>query len=156
MDIEFTGFGSPGPPNARFSVRPSSGSFSIGENYTVPPGAGITSHTINWTTTRVEFSSVVGDATSMGKGLPAIHTFSYTGPEVPTPGPESIRVNYYLFDGAVPPISPTESEIIIDSFTFEPDPSTLPLSRTASIIIVLLVVVLATFKLGHQTPTPFD
>ncbi len=75
-----------------------------------------TSHSFEWRSDRIVFNSWNGhDDTPTPTTL--LHTWTYTGENIPTPGGERMIFNLYLYGGE-PPVQGTGDEVIVTSFEF--------------------------------------
>jgi hypothetical protein len=102
MDIEFSKWGSASSPtNAQYVVQPW---WRHGNLFSFRQPAGSTTHQFTWAPGRVTFSGPAG-------------SWTYTGPDVPVPGSEDVRINAWLYNGKAPAASVT---LVVSSFTFTP------------------------------------
>lgn len=102
------------PFNSQYVVQPWYNPGNI-EFYNMPVLAW-TSHSLEWRPDRIVFESWRGHAdTSTPETL--IHSWTYTGDDIPLPGGERMIFNLYLFGGE-PPASGTGDEVIIESFQY--------------------------------------
>ncbi len=116
LDIEFSRFLA-GPQNAQFVVQP----------YQTPgnrsrfdmPATARTSHRILWRADRVVFTSWKGWAPYPPSVDDRIASFTYTGPDIPPPGNERVRINLWL-GGALPDDGPA-IDAVLQSFAHDPD-----------------------------------
>ena len=114
IDIEFSRTLA-APKNAQYVVQP----------YTRPgnrvlfdvSASAETSHRILWLPDRIEFASWNGWDPFPPDPSDVIAAFTYTGPDVPPPGNERLRINLWLVNGAAPEDG-NPIEVILDSFTF--------------------------------------
>lgn len=67
---------------------------------------GVSTHTFEWRAERIIFTS--GD-----------DVWTYSGPGVPSPGGENVRVNLWLF-GGVPPTDGAQQDVVIKTFQYRP------------------------------------
>ncbi|MBD3217858.1 MAG: hypothetical protein GF310_06225 [candidate division Zixibacteria bacterium] len=80
------------------------------------PNSSQTSHSFEWRSDRIICNSWNGHSdTPTGSTL--IHTWTYTGEDIPIPGGERMIFNLYLFGGEVP-VQGLEDEAIITSFQY--------------------------------------
>jgi len=102
------------PFNAQYVVQPWYTPGNI-DFYDIP-GNTQTSHAFEWRSDRIVFNSWVGHADT---ATPAtlIHTWTYTGDDIPPPGGERMIFNLYLYGGD-PPVQAIEDEVIITSFEY--------------------------------------
>lgn len=108
LDIEFSRWGSrTSPVRGGFTVQRSHPHPPVTETFT--PGRGRSEHTLAWSAGRARFRSTFG---------PVLREWTYSGPDVPTPGGAvAPRMNLWLFRGAslTRPVT-----IVVDSFTYLP------------------------------------
>ena len=113
MDIELSRWGDPALKNAQFVVQP----YYVAENvarFTTPPG--IVTYSFHWEPAKVSFQAVRGaQKTSQGEVL-ASHVFT-SG--VPTPGSESVSMNFCAFGFSKVPLE-GDAEVVIDKFQYLP------------------------------------
>lgn len=122
IDFEFTRWGNPADPtNAQFVVQPYDRPGNL-VRYTVEltDQARALTHVLIWSPGSVEM------ATYKGHHLPGelptqerIHAWSNTGPDVPEPGAENVRMNLWLVWGD-PPLAGLPQEVVIHNFLFVP------------------------------------
>jgi len=75
-----------------------------------------TSHSFEWRSDRIVFNSWNGHSdTPTPETL--IHSWTYTGEDIPIPGGEGMIFNLYLYGGQ-PPVSGIGDEVIINSFEY--------------------------------------
>lgn len=102
------------PFNAQYVVQP----WYVPGNivfYNMPASAQ-TSHTFEWRSDRIVFTSWTGHDNSPAPAT-LISTWTYTGGNIPLPGTERMRFNLYLFGGDLP-VTGLEDEVIVRSFKF--------------------------------------
>jgi hypothetical protein len=106
IDIEFSpmlGF-TPGA-NAHFTVQPFQARGHT-HDFTVRPENTGNVHSFEWRAGRVTFQS-------------GAEQWTFSGPDVPTPGAENVRINLWLFGGR-PPAGAQPPEVIVSGFEFNP------------------------------------
>jgi len=113
FDIEFSQFLAD-PFNAQYVAQPWDRPGNI--TFFNQPNDIQTSHSFEWRADSLVFQSWVGHADSATSST-LIHSWIYTGPDIPIPGNERIRFNLYLAGGN-PPTDGTSDEVIISSFKF--------------------------------------
>jgi hypothetical protein len=123
MDFEFGRWQDPNNDNSQFVVQPWNTPGNIcrfNTDYSGPTDT--TTHVMVWRPDRIRFISYYGNFTS---SLPPaeniIHTWEYTGSDIPLPGDENIRMNLWLVCGE-PPANGQEVEMIIADFRHSADP----------------------------------
>jgi hypothetical protein len=114
IDVELAQWGKVGAPNAQYVVQPwdTAGNrfrFTVNQDTS-------TVHGFVWAPGRVDFFSCHGDARTAAPGGP-ITNWTYTGADVPTPGTEKVRLNFWLLGGA-PPANGQPAEIVVKAFKF--------------------------------------
>lgn len=102
------------PFNAQFVVQPWYNPGNI-EFYNMP-GNIQTSHSMEWLPDRITFNSWVGHVDTPTP-LTLIHSWTYTGADIPPPGNDRMRFNLYLYGGEAP-LSGVGDTIIISEFNF--------------------------------------
>jgi hypothetical protein len=108
IDIEYSQWGNAAAVNeGGFSVQP--GHTSV---FNQPAGLTNTIQSFVWSSTSVVFESRRSDGS-------LVSTFTYTGADIPVPGPEKVRMNLWLFQGHAPTVTRTY-EVVISSFSFTP------------------------------------
>ncbi len=80
------------------------------------PGSSQTSHSFEWRPDRIVFNSWNGHSDTPTPST-LIHTWTYTGEDIPIPGSERMIFNLYLFGGEAP-VQAIEDEAIITSFQY--------------------------------------
>jgi len=125
IDVEFSRWDNPSNSIGQFVAQPYDypgniqrfdASFSDGE---------LTSHAFRWLPDRVEFRSWRGGPQDESPGN-MIYAWTYTGPHIPRP--EQPRVHLNLWQLGAPS---TPQEVVLDAFTFVPDPSVVAVPRPA-------------------------
>jgi hypothetical protein len=113
LDVEYSRWGDPAAPqNAQFVVQPFTASNHRHQFPIDFAGAPAVTHSFVWRPGMVAFR--LTDSSNK-----VLHEWTYAGPDVPTPGSETPRVNLWMFGGA-PPKDGQEVEVTIQSFTFTP------------------------------------
>jgi hypothetical protein len=84
-----------------------------------PMPRGRSTHRIVWSTDRIEFLSWRGLQPFPPKPSNIIQEWVYTGPDIPPPGKERMRLNLWLSDGK-PPVGGRGSKVVVHSFSFCP------------------------------------
>ncbi len=79
-----------------------------------------TTHVFNWQPDRICFWSYYGDFSLAPPKEDIIECWAYTGSDIPLPGVENPRINFYLGSGC-PPLNGQDAEIVIKSFQYLPD-----------------------------------
>lgn len=116
MDIEFSRWGDPSADNAQFVVQPWDTPGNR-ERYRIRPGDVPSAHGLHWQSDSITFSSAYGrDAFPEDPNL-LIHSWTYSGTDVPAPGDENVRMNLWLMWGN-PPTDGQDIEVVIGSFEF--------------------------------------
>lgn len=111
IDIEFARWGNAADPtNAQFVVQPYDQLLHL-ERFTALTSTG-SIHRFTWSAGRIDWGSYSGDGAK-------VHEYTYTGPDVPKPGDERVRLNLWLFQG-VAPMNNQPVEVIVSSFTYRP------------------------------------
>jgi len=114
LDIEFARWGNAADPtNAQYAVQPWD-ALGHDHRWTQAPGLTNTVHSFTWAPGRADFLST----TSTGDQIAA---YTYAGADVPVPGGENPRINFWLFRGAAP-MNGQPTEVVFDSFRFTPLP----------------------------------
>jgi hypothetical protein len=102
------------PFNAQFVVQPWYVPGNI--DFYDMPASSQTSHSFEWRPDRIVFKSWNGHSDSATQTT-LIHTWTYTGDDIPIPGDENVRFNLYLYGGD-PPSEGLGDEVIIMSFEY--------------------------------------
>jgi hypothetical protein len=113
IDIEFSQLLAY-PSNAQYVLQPWYLPGHI-DFYNMPNGHQ-SSHTLEWRSDRIVFSSWNGHADGPELNT-LIHTWIYSGNDIPIPRDDRMRFNLYLAGGD-PPTEGREDEVIITSFEF--------------------------------------
>ena len=111
LDIEFARWSNAADPtNAQYVVQPYDSTGHL--RRFVQPAGGPSTHSFRWSPGSVAFESRRADGS-------VIHAWSYAGPDVPLPGGENARMNFWLFRGARP-TNGQPVEVVISSFNYTP------------------------------------
>ena len=110
IDIEFARWGSASDPtNAQYVVQPWDGAGHTARFVQATSDRSV--HRFTWRPGRIDWLST--DANGQ------IHSYMYTGSDVPPSGDERVRLNLWLFQGAAP-TDGQPVEIVVESFAFTP------------------------------------
>lgn len=115
FDMEFSQFLA-NPHNAQFVVQPWYLPGNI-EFYDMPDSTQ-TSFSIDWRADHITFASWRGYA-DVPEPNTLLHTWTYTGANIPTPSDARVRFNLYLANGD-PPSQGHEDEVVVASFGYSP------------------------------------
>ena len=111
LDIEFARWGNPNDPtNAQYVVQPYDVANHL-RRFTQPASATST-HRFTWRRNEVSWDSY--DANGA-----LVATYTYAGADVPRPGDERVRLNFWLFNGLAP-LNGSDAEVVVRSFSFAP------------------------------------
>jgi len=115
FDMEFSRFLAD-PFNAQFVAQP----WYIPGNidYYNMPDTTQTTLSWEWRPDHIQFTAWTGHAAAPQPNT-LIHTWTYTGANIPIPGQERLRFNLYLANGD-PPSEGHEDEVIVQAFEFIP------------------------------------
>lgn len=102
------------PFNAQFVVQPWYNPGNI-EFFDMPAGSQ-TSHAFEWRADRIVFTSWYGHADTTTPAT-LVHTWTYTGSDIPVTTTEHMIFNLYLFGGEAP-VGGTGDEVIVKSFNY--------------------------------------
>lgn len=109
IDIEFSRFHDRGNPiNGQFAVQPHERPGNVAQFRQDPIRGSVMSFT--WTGTTIAF---------VANPSVAPDRWTYTGPDVPKPGPVQPRINLWLLGGRAP-VDGREVEVVLRDFTFTP------------------------------------
>jgi hypothetical protein len=111
-DVEFSRWGEPAAPNARFVVQPASDEGRNVHKFTAPDD--VLTVTVRWEAGRAAFKAVRG--TKPGGAVVAEHVFTAS---VPEPGEERFRINLYDYQRGSQRVQ-KGAEVVVDAFTFMP------------------------------------
>jgi len=120
IDIEFSRWGNPSSDIAQFVAQPYDYPGNITRFDAAFSDGEITSHAFRWEKDQVTFRSWRGGPQDETPDN-SIQSWTYTGPHIPRP--EQPRVHLNLWRPAGPPAA--AQEVVLDQFTFNPDPATL-------------------------------
>jgi len=111
IDIEFARWANVvDKTNAQYVVQPYSGAGHLAR-FTQPETATST-HLFTWRPGQISWQSRDASGNQIG-------SYTYTGSDVPKPGDERVRLNLWLFGGAVPSDG-IPAEVVVSSFAFTP------------------------------------
>ena len=118
FDIELSRWKNPSNLPGQFVAQPWNLPGNIDRYNFVPRGEeALTTHAFDWNATRVECRAWHGGSQDEHRE-PPIHTWTYTGPDIPVPGRLRILINHWLIDE--PPTDGQPQEIVISSFDYRP------------------------------------
>lgn len=122
IDIEFSRWGDPNDPNfVQYVVQPWPHPGNIHRfriDYTADTET--TTHEITWLPDQIDFRSYYGDP-PLKDTQDIIETWSYRNiDDIPLPGTENPRINFYLMDGD-PPQNGQDAEVVIKTFRHWPN-----------------------------------
>jgi hypothetical protein len=112
LDVELSRWGYINNDNAHYVVQP----YYVPSNivrFRIP--AGVFTHSFNWEPGQVTFTTAAG---SGGPEVPLLKQHVFTS-GVPTPGSESIRISFYVFDKGQIPLK-NGDEVVIEKFEYLP------------------------------------
>jgi hypothetical protein len=122
IDIEISRWGVPDSDPGQFVVQPYDSADSL-HRFAIPVREGSratpTTHLFDWRAGRISFQSWRGDAETTPDNSSLLTSWSYSGPHLPPPGQEKVRMNLWLFRGD-PPSDGREVEVIVTRFDFTP------------------------------------
>jgi hypothetical protein len=124
MDIEFSRWGEDAGQNAQYVVQPWTRSGNR-HRFDMTLSGNDSTHSFTWRPAQIQFNSWQG-RNAPPNPSDAIHSWTYTGQDIPPAGGENARINLWLLDGK-PPADGQEVEVVVESFAFAP--STTPLQR---------------------------
>jgi len=115
IDIEFSRWGVVTDPNAQYVVQPW---YQPGNRnrWTIPTLLDLSTHSFTWKPDSISFLSAKGHH-SIARPDSILYTWHYTGPNIPKPDKENLRINLWLFNG--PPSDNTEVEVVITTFEYD-------------------------------------
>lgn len=109
IDIEFSRFHDRANPiNGQFAVQPHERAGNVEQFHQDPVPRSAVSFA--WTATAIAF---------VANPSVAPDRWTYTGPDVPRPGPVQPRINLWLLGGRAP-VDGREAEVVLNDFTFTP------------------------------------
>jgi len=95
--------------------------------FSIPSGSS--THRILWSADHIEFLSWKGLQPFPPDPADIIQDWEYTGPDIPPPGRERMRFNFWLFNGQ-PPVGGQGATVVIDGFQFSPPQADLSITKT--------------------------
>lgn len=108
LDIEFSRWGNAGDPtNGQYVVQPYDRDGNL--QRITQPAVPSSTHSFDWQANAITFASSTASPSP----------WTYTGPDIPKPGTEHVRMNLWLFRGA-PPLNGKTVEVVVKRFTFTP------------------------------------
>lgn len=128
VDIEFSRWGDPASAdNAQYVLQPWDQPGNLHRfSVTLPTTDSL--HLFDWQPGYVRFASYQGSQPTPGNML---HSWLYTGTDVPEADDGNGRINLWQFNG-VPPSDGQEAEIVVESFTFTPRETTIHVAPSGS------------------------
>lgn len=122
IDIELGRWGDPGNEEAQFVVQPYECAGNL-RRFRLPGGTGsqpvfeATTHLFDWRSDQIAFETWLGDPQADMVRASLVASWTYTGPDIPPPGNERLRINLWLFRGD-PPSDGCEVEVVVSGFAF--------------------------------------
>lgn len=116
LDVEFAQFGHPDAPVGRYTLQP----YTDPENVSVfeQPASTISSHSFDWTPSRVTFLSWIGDELPPLSAAQRIAQHEFGG-AIPAPRDTHVHLNLWL-DAGNPPSDGQPIQVVIRDFIFTP------------------------------------
>jgi len=119
IDIELSRWEDPANMDAQYVLQPWNSRDHI-HRFTANAAGNVTTHSFRWEEGHLAFQSYFGPYTEMPAPETVIESWEYAGSDVPRPGPENARINFWLDNGK--PLSyGNESEVVIRQFRFVPE-----------------------------------
>ena len=117
IDIEISQWGQEDEDyaNSQYVVQPWEKPSNI-ERFDTPET--LSTHQFYWLPDRIIFQSFLGHPTTPSP-TEAFHSWVYAGEDIPAPGGENVRINFWLL-GGTPPLNGEGSEVIVSNFEFTP------------------------------------
>jgi hypothetical protein len=125
MDIEFSRWGDPNTPNARFMVQPWYNTGNLHDFELDPAGDpnGVTTHEMTWAAGQISFRSYYGSFASSPPASRLIGSWSYKGADRPAAGKENLHLSLWLL-GHMPPTDGKPVEVTVSNVMYLPsDPN---------------------------------
>ena len=118
IDIEFARWRDKANADAQYVVQPHDRPGNIHRFGSDLQGQR-SAHSFDWRAQAVSFGSSRGDQLEPGSGADLIHSWVYTGEDIPPPGRENVRINLWLCspDG---PSDDEEAEVVVRRFLYLP------------------------------------
>jgi len=113
IDIEISRWSQPGLDNCQFVIQPYDRHGNI-HRFDLTLADRPSTHSFQWTPQAISFESRLGDSEG-----DLLHSWTYTGADIPAPGNEKARLNLWLFNGA-PPSDGQPIEVVVTKFLFIP------------------------------------
>lgn len=124
LDIEFTRWGNAGEyTNAQYVVHPCSQCPGCGDRCTrfrvdLTDEESDLTHYLVWQHDTVEFRTYYGKHSNSPPASALIHKWTYAGEDVPEPGHENVRFNFWLNQGNAP-ASGQGDEVVMSNFAWQ-------------------------------------
>ena len=112
IDIEFSKWSEENNNNAQFVVQPYEKEGNI-ERFQLGENLGTTAHSFTWHKKQILYQSVAIE----NSNSQTIHSWTYTGKDIPKNKKEKLKINLWLFKGQEPS-NLQEQEIVIDSVSY--------------------------------------
>jgi len=116
IDIELSRWGDPANANSQYVVQPWDTPGNI-YRFDIQITGEYSTHNFDWRSDQITWQSYYGISPLPIPDSLLIKTWSYRGPDIPKPGDENIRFNFWLMNGK-PPTDGKEAEMIINQFEF--------------------------------------
>jgi hypothetical protein len=116
IDMEFSLWGDlQNQNNSQFVVQPWNVSTNI-HRWNIPAPIDSSTHSFIWQNDKIIYNSIYYSRhNNLTQSVQ--HEWTYTGPYIPNPGNENIRINLWLFNG-IPPSDKKEVEVVITEFKY--------------------------------------
>ncbi len=118
IDIEYSRWGDSNNEAGQFVIQPWDEEGNI-DRFPLEPQSAPTTSAFIWGPESVKFFSVLGSAINLPNPNETIHSWTYTGFDLPEPGGENARMNLWLMSGQAP-TDGQEIEVIVRAFDFVP------------------------------------
>jgi len=116
IDVEVGRWGDPSNQLGQFVVQPYDHPGNM-RRFAIPPGVRHTTFTFEWGPEDIKFRATAGRSPWLfGYEL---DRWTYDGPDLPTPGDENVRINFWM-NGGDTPQSEERMELIVRRFRFVP------------------------------------
>ena len=119
IDIELGRWGDPENENSQYVVQPFYHSGNMWRFNCDLAQQIATTHQFVWKANRLTFESHFGHSLEPADGSDIIAGWEYSGEDIPPPGNENIRINFWLMNGE-PPLNSANAELVISQFRYSP------------------------------------
>jgi len=118
IDIELSRWGDPVNANSQYVVQPWDTPGNI-HRFEVQLSDRFSTHIFDWRSDQITWQTYAGISPLPIADSLLVQTWSYRGADIPKPGDENFRINFWLMEGR-PPTNNKEAEVVVNQVEFIP------------------------------------